>query len=142
MQTFQCAQLLGQPPFQIEVLHLETARSALRTAQAAGSSLMVIQPGGEITVDPDYQASNLKALQSAVGGYIEPVTITRPQVSRSGPYVAYVNEEGLIHGQAFNPLAEQLFGVQIVGPLAVEVGFCIDGAGNTVQAPVQPAQRT
>lgn len=140
MQTFQCAQLLGQPPFQIEVLHLETARTALRAAQDAGSALMVIQPDGHITVDPDYKASSLDTLQTAVEGYIEPVTITRPQVSRSGPYLAYVNEEGLIHGQAFNPLAEQLFGVQIVGPLAVEVGFCIDGAGNTVLAPLQPAQ--
>ncbi|ADY27523.1 hypothetical protein Deipr_2399 (plasmid) [Deinococcus proteolyticus MRP] len=140
MQTFQCAQLLGQPPFQIEVLHLETARTALRAAQDAGSALMVIHPEGHITVDPDYKASSLDALQTAVDGYIEPVTITRPQVSRSGPYVAYVNEEGLIHGQAFNPLAEQLFGVQIVGPLAVEVGFCIDAAGNTVPAPLQPAQ--
>ncbi|WP_261665354.1 hypothetical protein [Deinococcus sp. Marseille-Q6407] len=86
MNTYQCAQIFGQGPFQFEVLMLETARTALQAAQDAGSALMIIRPDGQISVHPGYKDSDLKTLQEAVEGYIEPVTVTRPQVSHSGPY--------------------------------------------------------
>ena len=137
MKTYHCAQLLGQPPVQVQVLLLEEARQALNAAQTVGSALMVIHPEGRITVDTDCPSNDLRTLQEAVGGYLEAVTLTRPQVSRTGPYLGYVNEEGLLHGLEYNPLAAELFGVQIVGPLAVQVGFSLNHNGDTIPTPIQ-----
>lgn len=62
--------------------------------------------------------NTLEALQAAVDGYIEAVTLI------PGKAVMIVNEEGLLRGMAQNPIASAVANTQIVGP-AVVVG--IDG---------------
>lgn len=66
--------------------------------------------------------NTLEALQNAVGGYIETLTLI------PGKAVMIVNEEGMLLGLTINPAASALAGVKIVGPaLIVGVGgedFC------------------
>ena len=62
--------------------------------------------------------NTLEALQKAVDGYIETVTLVQ------GRSVMIVNEEGLLRGMSPNPIASLAAGTQIVGP-AVVVG--VDG---------------
>ena len=57
--------------------------------------------------------NTLEALQEAVFGYIECVTIV------PGRAVMIVNEEGLLRGMAANPAASAFAGIQIVGPAIV-----------------------
>lgn len=64
----------------------------------------------EIEID-----NTLEALQKAVDGYIETVTLIQ------GRAVMIVNEEGLLRGMSPNPIASLAAGTQIVGP-AVVVG--------------------
>ncbi len=67
----------------------------------------------EIEID-----NTLEALQAAVDGYIETVTLV------PGRAVMIVNEEGLLRGMAPNPAASMIAGNKIVGP-ALIVG--VDG---------------
>lgn len=62
--------------------------------------------------------NTLEALQAAVDGYIEAVTLIPDKA------VMIVNEEGLLRGMAPNPIASAVANTQIVGP-AVVVG--VDG---------------
>ena len=62
--------------------------------------------------------NTLEALQAAVDGYIEAVTLI------PGKAVMIVNEEGLMRGMNYNALASAIAGTHIVGP-AVVVG--VDG---------------
>lgn len=62
--------------------------------------------------------NTLEALQAAVDGYIEAVTLI------PGKAVMIVNEEGLLRGMAQNPIASAVANTQIVGP-ALVVG--VDG---------------
>lgn len=66
--------------------------------------------------------NKLEALQEAVDGYIEPVTIA------PGRAVMLVNEEGLLRGMGINLIATAFAGIQIVGP-AIIVG--VDGEDFT-----------
>ena len=66
--------------------------------------------------------NTLEALQAAVDGYIEAVTLI------PGKAVMIVNEEGLLRGMAPNPIASTVANTQIVGP-AVVVG--VDGEDFT-----------
>lgn len=66
--------------------------------------------------------NTLEALQHAVDGYIETVTLI------PGKAVMIVNEEGLLRGMAPNPIASTVANTQIVGP-AVVVG--VDGEDFT-----------
>lgn len=67
----------------------------------------------EIEID-----NTLEALQAAVDGYIETVTLV------PGRAVMIVNEEGLLRGMAPNPAASMIARTKIVGP-ALIVG--VDG---------------
>ncbi|MBQ8960888.1 MAG: DUF3846 domain-containing protein [Ruminococcus sp.] len=62
--------------------------------------------------------NTLEALQEAVYGYIETITLTPDRA------VMIVNEEGRIRGMAVNPAATKYTGIVIVGP-ALIVG--VDG---------------
>ena len=62
--------------------------------------------------------NELGALQEAVYGYIETITLMPDRA------VMIVNEEGRIRGMAVNPAASAIAGTQIVGP-ALVVG--VDG---------------
>lgn len=62
--------------------------------------------------------NTLEALQHAVDGYIETVTLI------PGKAVMIVNEEGLLRGMVPNPAASMIAGAKIVGP-ALIVG--VDG---------------
>lgn len=62
--------------------------------------------------------NTLEAMQKQVGGYIETVTLI------PGKAVMIVNEEGLLLGFGFNPVATRVAGTKIVGP-ALIVG--VDG---------------
>lgn len=62
--------------------------------------------------------NTLEALQAAVDGYIEAVTLI------PGKAVMIVNEEGLLRGMAPNPAASMIAKTKIVGP-ALIVG--VDG---------------
>lgn len=62
--------------------------------------------------------NTLEALQAAVGGYIEAVTLV------PGKAVMIVNEEGLLLGLSPNPIASAVANTQIVGT-AIVVG--VDG---------------
>lgn len=66
--------------------------------------------------------NTLEALQAAVDGYIEKVTLV------PGRAVMIVNEEGLLRGLSPNPIASAVANTQIVGP-AVVVG--VDGEDFT-----------
>ena len=63
--------------------------------------------------------NTLEALQKAVGGYIESLTLI------PGKAVMIVNEEGVLLNLTLNPAASALAGVRIVGP-ALIVGVCED----------------
>ena len=84
-------------------------------------------PITEIELDPD--ASNLKTLQAAVGGYIEAVAIPS-FISCDDQATAYVNEEGKLLGLPVNRRATDFFvpavglfwGDYIAGPLVL-AGF-------------------
>ena len=67
----------------------------------------------EVNID-----NSLEALQAAVGGYIETLTLIPDQV------VMIVNEEGLLMGLEVNPFASAVAGTTIVGN-ALVVG--VDG---------------
>ena len=62
--------------------------------------------------------NTLEALQEAVFGYIETITLA------PGRAVMIVNEEGRIRGMAVNPAASAVSGIPVVGP-ALIVG--VDG---------------
>ena len=62
--------------------------------------------------------NTLEALQRAVCGYIEALTLV------PGKAVMIVNEEGLLRGMAPNPAASMIARIKIVGP-AIVVG--VDG---------------
>lgn len=62
--------------------------------------------------------NTLEALQTAVGGYIETVTLIPDNA------VMIVNEEGLLRGMSPNPAASLVARTKIVGP-AIIVG--VDG---------------
>ena len=62
--------------------------------------------------------NTLEALQKAVGGHIETVTLTQEKA------VVIVNEEGMLLGYGINPAASLIAGTKIVGP-ALIVG--VDG---------------
>ena len=88
---------------------------------------IVINPDATFTVGPI--DASLKGLQGIVGGYIEAVTTDDTTI--------FINEEGKLTGQEFNPLAPLLWwqlaphmrGVDVlVGP-AVVLGP-VDGNGN------------
>lgn len=66
--------------------------------------------------------NTLEALQTAVDGYIEAVTLI------PGKAVMIVNEEGLLRGMAPNPAASMIAKTKIVGP-ALIVG--VDGEDFT-----------
>lgn len=66
--------------------------------------------------------NTLEALQAAVDGYIESVTLIPDKA------VMIVNEEGLLRGMTPNPIASAVANTQIVGP-AVVVG--VDGEDFT-----------
>lgn len=66
--------------------------------------------------------NTLEALQAAVDGYIEAVTLIPDKA------VMIVNEEGLLRGMTPNPIASAVANTQIVGP-AVVVG--VDGEDFT-----------
>ncbi len=66
--------------------------------------------------------NTLEALQTAVDGYIETVTLV------PGKAVMIVNEEGLLRGMTPNPIASAVANTQIVGP-AVVIG--VDGEDFT-----------
>lgn len=66
--------------------------------------------------------NTLEALQAAVDGYIEAVTLI------PGKAVMIVNEEGLLRGMTPNPIASAVANTQIVGP-AVVIG--VDGEDFT-----------
>lgn len=70
------------------------------------------------TVVPVNIENTLDALQAAVDGYIETVTLI------PGKAVMIVNEEGLLRGMVPNPAASMIAGTKIVGP-AIVVG--VDG---------------
>ena len=70
------------------------------------------------TVVPVNIENTLEALQAAVDGYIETVTLI------PGKAVMIVNEEGLLQGMVPNPAASMIAGTKIVGP-ALIVG--VDG---------------
>ena len=72
---------------------------------------------GRCITDTDIE-NTLEALQHAVDGYIETVTLI------TGKAVMIVNEEGLLRGMTPNPIASNVANTQIVGP-AVVVG--VDG---------------
>lgn len=72
---------------------------------------------GRTVVEVDIE-NTLEALQAAVDGYIEAVTLV------PGRAVMIVNEEGLLRGLSPNPIASAVANTQIVGP-AVVVG--VDG---------------
>lgn len=74
------------------------------------------------TVVPVNIENTLDALQAAVDGYIEAVTLI------PGKAVMIVNEEGLLRGMAPNTIASAVANTQIVGP-AVVVG--VDGEDFT-----------
>ncbi len=59
----------------------------------------------------DYSCSSLKAMQDAVGGYIEPVYTSR--------WVVLVNEEGLLNNLPINIEVSALCGHPIVGDALV-----------------------
>ena len=50
-------------------------------------------------------------MQAAVGGYIETVPHSNSR--------AYANEEGLVHGLPFNPVASRRFDYPLVGDVFV-----------------------
>ena len=62
--------------------------------------------------------NTLEALQEAVFGYIETITLVPDRA------VMIVNEEGRIRGMAVNPAASTVSGIPVVGP-ALIVG--VDG---------------
>ena len=62
--------------------------------------------------------NTLEALQEAVFGYIEAITLVPDRA------VMIVNEEGRIRGMAVNPAASAVSGIPVVGP-ALIVG--VDG---------------
>ena len=57
--------------------------------------------------------NTLEALQSAVGGFIETVTLI------PGKAVMIVNEEGRLRGMTPNPIASAAANTQIVGPAII-----------------------
>ena len=67
--------------------------------------------------------NKLEALQKAVGGYIETVTLTQEKA------VMIVNEEGMLLGYGINPVATLIAGHKIVGP-ALIVGVFEDEFTN------------
>ena len=74
------------------------------------------------TVVPVDIENTLEALQAAVDGYIETVTLI------PGKAVMIVNEEGLLRGMTPNPAASMIAKTKIVGP-ALIVG--VDGEDFT-----------
>lgn len=63
-----------------------------------------IDPDGTVA---DVMIDGLKAMQAAVGGYIEPITLPDGTM--------YVNEEGRLRSGEFNPVASKLYGGTLVG---------------------------
>jgi len=86
------------------------------------ATITIIQPDGTKTVTERDPADRpqLKELQEAVGGYIEPVDAYLPQGTE-----AYANEEGLLIGLPPNlaGAAAVKWPYPIVGPVVVCEGF-------------------
>jgi hypothetical protein len=57
----------------------------------------------------------LDELQSMVEGYVEVL----PGCPFSGEHIGIANEEGLLLGFEYNQKASELFGMELVGPVAV-----------------------
>lgn len=100
--------------------------------------MIIIQPDGTRTEEEwpqDGTRPDLRTLQKAVGGYIEPVNAFLPEGME-----AYVNEEGLLRGMRENPEGsnavnwpvgeiDALRGLPIenlVGPVVILEGFPAD----------------
>lgn len=62
---------------------------------------------------------SLSQLQEVVGGYIDAV--------RGDDFVGYVNDEGLLIGLDYNPVASSLFGRTLVGDVVIVGAFSADG---------------
>lgn len=58
-------------------------------------------------------------IQEAVGGYIDCV--------RGDDFIGYVNDEGLLIGLPYNPIASILFGRNLVGNVLVVGAFSAEG---------------
>lgn len=87
-------------------------RAYLNGAQP--KTLLTIEPNGVmIYVDVEEEEASLKELQTLVGGYIE----VYPK--DDDRFVFIVDEEGLLKDKEYNHLANQLFGIDVVGPLVV-----------------------
>lgn len=73
---------------------------------------------GEDGVVTKFDGSTLASLQQAVGGYITTAPITSdgklPQNT-----TAYADDEGMLKGKAWNPVATELCGYPLVGPVAI-----------------------
>jgi len=86
------------------------------------ATITIIQPDGTKTVTERDAGDrpSLKEMQTAVGGYIEPVD----RFLEEGT-VAYANEEGLLNGMERNPAATAAvkWPYPIVGPVIICEGF-------------------
>ena len=58
---------------------------------------------------------SLAFLQQQVGGYVEVVNFT----SQSNPFIAIVDEEGLIHEKQYNELASHYANIPLVGDVLI-----------------------
>jgi len=76
--------------------------------------------------------NSLQQFQEVVGGWIDAV--------RAEDFVGYVNDEGLLIGLDYNPVASALFGQTLVGNVAVVGAFdsngVYDGENHDVPARV------
>ena len=80
---------------------------------------VVVRPNGsrEVLELGCSDASQLKALQGAVGGYVEALT-----VPLEPPMVLWVNEHGALNALELNQWATMFMGYPIVGAVAVTGG--------------------
>jgi hypothetical protein len=82
------------------------------------STDLLIDPNGEVhKLDGPDNGENytLTELQSMVKGYIEVV----PGCPFSSEHIGVANEEGILLNFEYNAKASELFGVDLVGPIAV-----------------------
>lgn len=79
-----------------------------------GKRLLAIEPNNVlIYVDIDGDEATLEELQRLVGGYIEVYP------SDNDHYYYLVDEEGLLKNKPYNQYAEDLLGIEAVGPVVL-----------------------
>ena len=79
-----------------------------------GKRMLVIEPNDAlIYIDIDGDTTTLEELQRLVGGYIEVYP------SDSDNYYYLVDEEGLLKRKPFNHTANELLGIEAVGPVVL-----------------------